>query len=245
MNKLVFIQFAKKYTPKPVKKFVKFLFSCITWDEWLVQSWSQQGEDQVLQGIFKKKSGFYVDVGAHHPKRFSNTFLFYKRGWRGINIDAMPDSMRAFNKVRPRDINLEIGVGEERGKIDYYVFNEPALNGFSQDLSQQRHNSNSNYTIKRIIKVNVMPLKEVLDNYLPDGQIIDFMTIDVEGYDYQVLKSNDWSKYRPTFVLVEMIGIDCSLLKLHQSEIGEFMVGVGYCIFGKSYNTVFFKKSSS
>ena len=76
------------------------------------KSYSQEGEDLLLRRIFEhQKIGFYVDVGAHHPFRFSNTYLLYKRGWRGINIDAMPGSMRLFRKFRPRDTNIECGVG--------------------------------------------------------------------------------------------------------------------------------------
>ena len=73
----------------------------LNWDQWKRHSYSQEGEDLVLRKIFKKQDkGFYVDVGAHHPKRFSNTFLLYKKGWNGINIDATPGSMKLFNKFR-------------------------------------------------------------------------------------------------------------------------------------------------
>ena len=81
-------------------------------------SYSLQGEDMVLKELFADKNqGFYVDVGAHHPFRFSNTYLFYKKGWRGINIDAMPRSMELFDKFRPRDINIECGVASNGGGV--------------------------------------------------------------------------------------------------------------------------------
>jgi FkbM family methyltransferase len=234
----------KRLIPKPLKFFLRHLLSCVTWDQWAVRSWSQEGEDQILRRIFERqRDGFYVDIGAHHPKRFSNTYLFYKRGWRGINIDAMPGSMRVFKKTRPRDINLEIGIGEQHGKLDYFVFNEPALNGFSKDLSDERNKAGSAYRIESVIKVDVRPLQQVLDNYLPEGQAIDFMSIDVEGLDFQVLKSNDWKKYRPTYVLVEILG--SSLHKIDQSDIGQFMREAGYVLYAKCRNTVFFKESLS
>lgn len=79
-------------------------------------SYSQNGEDILLEAIFyKQQKGFYVDVGAHHPIKYSNTFLLYKRGWRGINIDAMPGSMKTFAKYRKGDINIECGVGSRGG----------------------------------------------------------------------------------------------------------------------------------
>ena len=234
----------KKLIPKSIKTALRQLVFYASWDQWAVRSWAQEGEDQILRRIFDlKKDGFYVDVGAHHPQRFSNTYLFYKRGWRGINIDAMPGSMRLFKKVRPRDINVELGISEQQGKLDYFIFNEPALNGFCQDLSVERSSADSAYRIESVIKVDMLPLQQVLDKYLPAGQAIDFMSIDVEGLDFQVLKSNDWNKYRPTYVLVEILG--ASLHEIDQSDIGQFMRDAGYVLFAKCMNTVFFKESLS
>lgn len=225
------------YTP------LRLLISFATWDQWAQRSWAQEGEDLILDRVLSgQKKGFYVDVGAHHPKRFSNTFMFYKRGWRGINIDAMPGSMRAFNKSRPRDINLEFGIGEREGKLPYYVFNEPALNGFSKDLSKN-YQENEFFKIKRVIEVNVFPLRKVLNNYLPVGQTIDFMSVDAEGFDFKVLKSNDWKKYRAKFVLVEIL--NGSLHDIEQSDIGQYMRHLGYIVYAKCINTVFFKDNFS
>ena len=87
--------------------------------------YSQNGEDLILNRFLEnKEKGFFIDVGAHHPIRFSNTYLFYKKGWSGINIDAMPGSMTKFNKIRPKDINIEKGVGIKNDKLIFYQFNE-------------------------------------------------------------------------------------------------------------------------
>ena len=76
----------------------------------------------ILRVIFaKQQTGFYVDVGAHHPKRFSNTYFFYKKGWYGINIDATPGIMENFKKMRKRDINLNIGISDTTGERDFYI----------------------------------------------------------------------------------------------------------------------------
>lgn len=233
----------RKITPKFIKRLVRRTQFYLDWDQWINSSWSQEGEDRILSRIFEyQESGFYVDIGAHHPKRFSNTQLFYKNGWRGINIDAMPGSMAEFKKYRPRDINLEIGIGLKNLKLDYYVFNEPALNGFSKELSQERHRAKSNYTIKKIIPIEVLPLSEILDKHLPKGQHIDFLTIDAEGFDFEVLKSNDWSKYRPKFVLVEALGSNIN--EIEQSEIGIYMKDMNYMLYAKCVNTIFFKKTA-
>ena len=232
----------KKYIPLSFKNLLKRSFDCITWDPWVNRSWSQEGEDQILRRIFERQRvGFYVDVGAHHPKRFSNTYFFYKRGWCGINIDAMPGSMKLFDSFRPRDINLEIGIGSSISELDYYVFNEPALNGFSKELSEQRLKSDSVWKLREVVKVQVVPLSQVLDSHLNASQKIDFMSIDVEGLDLAVLKSNDWSRYRPRFVLAEILG--SSLHEIEQSEIGQFMHDQNYMLYAKCMNTVFFKDS--
>ena len=233
----------KKYITYPIKNTLKRIFDFFTWDEWCTRSWSQEGEDMVLCRIFEKKnSGFYVDIGAHHPKRFSNTYAFYQKGWSGINIDAMPGSMRLFHKWRPRDINLEIGIGQIAGSFDYYIFNESALNGFSSQLSEEREKEDNLYYIKDIIKVDVFPLKDVLDKHI-DGKSIDFLSVDVEGLDLEVLQSNDWSKYRPKYVLAEML--KSSLHDLETDPVVQFMNECGYIIYAKQVNTVFFRNKDS
>lgn len=212
----------------------------VTWDRWACRSWSQEGEDRILARLFEHQSvGFYVDVGAHHPMRFSNTYLFYRMGWRGLNIDAMPGSMAEFRRLRGRDINLELGIGPGSATLDYYMFNEPALNGFSQSLSAARDGAASAYRLERVVKVEVRSLASVLAQHLPAGQGIDFMTVDVEGLDLDVLQSNDWQRYRPKFALVEVL--ESSLHDVTQGRIGAFMHEVGYAAYAKCVNTVFFK----
>jgi hypothetical protein len=192
----------------------------------------------ILQRLFEWKAvGFYVDIGAHHPKRFSNTYIFYQRGWRGINIDALPGTMKVFNKHRPRDINLEIPIGERIEELTYYTFNDPALNGFSVELSTIR-NDMERYRIISKKKMTTLPLADVLDRYLPDGQEIDFMTVDVEGWDLKVLKSNDWSKYQPKVVLVEIENTDLS--DLENNTIVRFLREKDYLVFAKCVNTWIF-----
>ncbi len=228
---------------RPMKYAVMWLVSCFHWDPWKQDCWSQEGEDQILKRIFSgKKSGFYVDVGAHHPKRFSNTYLFYKSGWSGINIDAMPGSMKPFQRARPRDINLELGIGRARGELEYYVFNEPALNGFSASLSESRDAEDSAYAIKDVIKMPVVPLAAALENNLPPGQSIDFLSVDVEGLDLEVLQSNNWDRYRPAYVLVEILR--SSLHDVFDCEAARFMQSVGYEIYAKSANTVIFRSKT-
>ncbi len=204
-------------------------------------SYSQEGEDMVLRSFFegqKNYEGFYVDIGAHHPYRFSNTNYFYKKGWRGINVEPTPGAIKAFNMFRRRDINLNIGISGKSDKLLFYCFNEPALNGFSKEVSEDRNKTSKKYKIIQEIPVETHPLSYVLDNYLPKGQQIDFFTIDVEGLDLEVLRSNDWEKYKPTYILVED---SINFTSLADSEVNSFLEKQGYRIIAKTLRTLFFK----
>ena len=201
-------------------------------------SFSQEGEDRILARLFEQqKTGFYVDVGAHHPQRFSNTYYFYLKGWRGINIDAMPGSMELFDQLRSEDINLEIPISEKADTLTYYEFNEPALNGFDAELSQSRDGLRD-FKIVAKTQLKTRTLSDVLDKYLPPNQVIDFLSVDVEGLDLQVLQSNDWTRYRPRLVLAE----DLSRKGMNEdSTLKGYMSDKGYRLWAKSFNTLFFK----
>jgi FkbM family methyltransferase len=204
-------------------------------------NYSQDGEDLILTRFLDGQSkGFYVDVGAHHPRRFSNTYLFYRLGWSGINIDAMPGSMDSFNNIRPRDINIQSGVASLSGKLSYYCFNEPALNTFSE-LEAFRKNQPP-YKIIDVVEVNVERLDFLLDRHLPLGQEIDFLTVDVEGMDEEVLRSNNWSRYRPRFILAETLRTD--MLNMDKCPVVKFLRSVGYKPVSKAYNTSFFVRET-
>lgn len=203
-------------------------------------SYSQEGEDLILIDRFASKaSGFYVDIGAHHPQRFSNTYLLYQRGWRGINIDPMPGIAAKFQKVRPRDVSLELGIAKEVGQLSYYMFDDPALNGFDKALSLSR-DKETPYRIIGEKKIQVRPLKEVLKDYLPPKTSVDVLTIDVEGLDLEVLQSNDWSLYQPTVLIVELR--QESLDAAFNDPTVLFLRDKGYSLFACTGRSWFFER---
>lgn len=202
-------------------------------------SYSQEGEDMILRRYFDTtKPGFYVDVGAHHPFRFSNTYFFYRQGWRGINIDPLPEVMKLFEATRPRDISLNVGVSTQTGAMTYYMFNEPALNTFDRILAESR--ITDTYKLLGDRQVKVLPLSMLLQQYVHEYETIDFLSVDVEGHDLEVLKSNDWSKFRPKVVLVECL-MPSSIDDLKDDEVFRFMSGNGYRLVAKSLYSCFFK----
>lgn len=208
------------------------------------KSYSQDGEDMVLHSFLealpKDYKGFFVDVGAHHPVRFSNTCFFYNKGWRGINIDATPGSMELFQWFRRRDLNLEMGIGPEKGNLTFYCFDEPALNTLSKEVATERAKG-GRYKIKKEVKVPILPLREVLEKYLSPEKKIDFMSVDVEGMDETVLRSNDWERFRPTFVLAEDPDYQIGAKTANVCGVFQLLSEKGYMLVAKTKRTLIFK----
>jgi len=202
------------------------------------RSFAQEGEDLILARIFADQArGTYVDVGAHHPRRFSNTYMLYRRGWHGVNIDAAPGSMASFRIQRPRDLNLEIGVAETAETRDFFVFDEPALNTF--DAERAKALDKPPYKIVSVHRVKCQPLAAILREHAVGS--VDLLTIDAEGYDYQVLTTFDWDGARPRVVLTEQFSRD--LVALLESKTHRFMTERGYHIIAKTFNSVVYVNS--
>jgi FkbM family methyltransferase len=208
-------------------------------DPFVNLAYSQDGEDMVLRRLFERQaSGFYVDVGAHHPSRFSNTCYFYRRGWRGINIDPNPDAIKAFLRDRPSDINLSFGVSETPGNVAFHFFNEPALNTFDVELAAERSRI-PGYRLLETRDVPVRRLDDLLSEFLPRNQKIDFLSVDVEGLDLPVLRSNDWNRFRPRLLLVE--AHERTVQAVQNDPINVFAVAAGYQLIAKTLNTLIFE----
>ncbi len=207
-------------------------------DPFVQLSYSQDGEDMILRRMFENQgTGFYVTSEPTIRSGFSNTCYFHRRGWRGINIDANPAAIRAFNRSRPSDTNICSGVAETRGKLTFHQFNEPALNTFDPELAVERA-ALPGYRLVDQTEVDVARLDDVLLAHLPAAQAIDFLSVDVEGFDLQVLRSNDWTRFRPKALLVEARGSDLS--QLEGDPACAFAQSVGYRPLAKTVNTVIF-----
>lgn len=163
--------------------------------------------------------------------------MFYKRGWRGICIDPLPGTAALFKKWRPRDTIVEMGVASTPGKLTYYMFNEPALNSFDEKLSEER-NGLEHYKLVNKIEMQTDSLAAILGKFaIPE--LIDFFSIDVEGLDLEVLKSNDWNLFRPQFIIAEVL--TTALSDLGSDGISVYLASVGYEPFLKTGHSVIFK----
>jgi len=171
-------------------------------DNKLCKSYSQYQEDLIIDSFFNAKSnGSYIDIGAFDPNELSNTKKFYEKGWRGINIDPNSATIKAFEKCRPDDTNLNVGISEKEEEILFYEMNERALSTFNYSDAENSFKQTPGAKIVNQYIVKCLPLKKIFEDY---NKPVDFLSIDVEGYEESVLKSNDWNTYRPTIIVIEI-----------------------------------------
>jgi FkbM family methyltransferase len=176
-------------------------------------------------------------VGANDPERFSNTKLFYDLGWSGIVIEPNPVLAERFRKCRPRDTIVECGVSSEAGKLLYYCFDDPALNTFSLERSDEILKLGT-YTLERRVQVPVSPLGEILRRYYPTGKHIDVLTVDVEGLDIEVLRSHDWLLFPPSFVVAEYFVSD--LRQAIDAPIASLLRDLGFTLVSRLGHSAIF-----
>ncbi len=129
----------------------------------------------------------YLDIGANDPYFLSNTAFFYEKGCRGVNVDANPVLIEKFRSFRPGDINLNVGVGPEKSYLDFYIFNEPTLSTFSREEAENMERFGK-YKIEKIEKINLITVDNIVSEYC-NGKFPDFLSLDVEGLDFEILKS--------------------------------------------------------
>ena len=199
---------------------------------------SQEGEDILIKRIFaNKKNGFYIDVGAHHSSRFSNTYKLYKENyWNGVNIDPSLSSYVDLKKKRKRDVNINVGISDKKEILKFYTFNEGALNTFSL---KKKNQLKLNYKLKKTDRIQCQKLSDILDGCLKNNIKIDLLTIDTEGHDLKVLKSNNWNKYLPDYIIVEISS--STLDEIIKHSITKFLNKRQYRIYSKLHKSVIFK----
>jgi FkbM family methyltransferase len=186
---------------------------------------SQFGEDVVLRVLVgsEQKKGFYVDVGAYHPKHLSNTYFFYKKGWHGINIDANPRAVRLFDALRPKDTNVNAVISNSTEEHVFYSWDSVYDTISKTEAEKVRSKLGPE---KFIGSVKTKTLASVLDSFLPANQSIDILNVDAEGHDLEVLQSNNWQKYKPRFLVVEYHETDIE--KIMSSEKVKYLESLGY-----------------
>ncbi len=194
-------------------------------------SFSRSGDDIQLMRLLQNASpGCYVDIGAWHPVKASNSYYFYLRGWRGICIDPNPELADLYRATRPTDEFINMAVGLESSTLQYYMLlsGYDSMNTLDGDFIRRYGLADK---VKRVVDVPTRPLWEILDERLTPSDRLDFFDVDAEGYDLEILQSNDWDRFRPSIVVTET---EASLKVDLDSEVSQFLDDKGYRLVGKT-----------
>ena len=208
---------------------------------------SFSGVDILIQNIFRnKKKGFYIDIGCQHPIRNSNTYLLYKKGWSGINVDLDQGNIDLFNSSRPSDHNVSIAVSNEVGEVDLFYFHDKSpINTIDEKTSQFQ-----NAKVQSIKKVKTNTLNNIIKSSNYSGKKFDFLSIDVEGHELQVLQGLDFSMYSPDVIVVEYLDLSVSKLEIKNlnieniinSEVYKYLTSINYILVNCIYSDLIFVK---
>lgn len=180
---------------------------CAPDQRWGGHSYAQHGDDFMLMNLFEQigiDKPSYLDIGAHHPFIISNTWGLYKRGSRGVNVEANPNLMTAFYLYRQEDINLNLGVGLSRGVYPFFMFDDySGRNTLCKKEAEIFLKNNPKFSLNQVFNINTVTINELIQDYLK-GIYPDLLSIDIEGYDFAVLNSADFSKSRPKIIIAEV-----------------------------------------
>ena len=201
-------------------------------------SYAAMGEDLILgsllKDVLKIASPTYLDIGAADPIAASNTYLLYTEGSRGVLVEPNPTYVERLKAVRPGDTVLGVGIGAgEAREADYYVIKgQPMLNSFSPETVEFRRKNG--YEVERVVKMPLVPVMTVIDEHFKAAP--DLLSIDAEGFDLDIAKSMDLTRYRPAVVCAETKGPKAT----HESTpLAQYLMGHGYLVTaGTIYNTI-------
>ena len=204
-------------------------------------SFSQSGEDLIIKYIFDALNiakPTYLDIGAHHPEHLNNTKIFYDLGSNGVNIEANPHLIDAFHEERKRDTNLNCGIGIENKSLDFFILSESTLSTFSK-IEAEKACQEGGYKITEIIKIPVISILEVFKKYFFHSAP-DLLSIDVEGWDYEILSAIDFDNTRPTIICVESISFSANGNGVKDDRVNSLLSENGYMLYADTnINSIF------
>lgn len=184
------------------------------------RTFSQHGEDQFFKSYFARSTGTYIDIGASHPFRISNTYLLYSEGWNGVVIEPIQRLCDLHRKWRPRDSQCCVAMSDQVGELTFYELTPSVLSTFDKTQAEQSIKTGAILRSER--QVPVWSLAYLCDKYFSDREI-DLLSIDAEGLDYAILSGGDWTKYRPKMVVFEFNGEQTTI-----TPTDELLMRVGY-----------------
>ncbi len=231
----------KKYESIFLKK--KKTHIKISPEEYLKKSYSQCGEDLIIDYVFKVKglkNYTFLDIGAHHPYYINNTFLSYSKGNRGVSIEPNPEFYNFFLNERPFDVNLNIGISDQNGVLEYFLFDNPTLNTFSTE--EKDILISKGYKLLNTMYINVLNINDIIKEHF-NSKSPNVIFIDVEGFDYQIISSLNFDKYYPDVICIETISYETNGSGIKNKQIIDFIENKGYILYADTnVNSIFVKR---
>ena len=230
-----------KKLKRQVKDFIKYKILNV-----YKKSYAQCGEDMILDCIFRGfniKNGSYLDIGAHHPYYFSNTQFLYTKGFSGVNCEPNPYLHKTFVSKRKRDKNLNVGVSiyDEDIELDFYIMNPPTLSTFVKEEAE-RYAALEGHQIVKVEKIKTMNVNKIIELYFDSCP--NFISIDVEGLDCDILRTFDFKKNMPEVFCIEVAEYHIDGTYKRIEEIDQIMQDNGYFIYADMYqNTIYVHKN--
>ena len=202
-------------------------------------AYSHWGVDLIITKLLNSKNkGIYIDVGCHHPFLNNHTYLLYKSGWEGINIDVDYNSIDMFNFFRKSDVNIQTAVTDHKGEVDLFFYhNRAAKNTISKEFGSDA---------KEKKKINSDTLNNIIENSKFKNSKIDFVSIDVEGNEMNVLNGFNLKKYKPKLILLEFIlpnkkeFYEKDINEITNSEVYKFLIKNDYKLINWNHDDLLF-----
>lgn len=226
---------------KDLLKNLKSYISCILRFPYFYAqlTYSQEGEDIIIEKYFHNlKEGYFIDIGAYHPYKYSNTYKLSMKGWNGINIEPGRTNYRLFQLARRNDINLNIGIGYNIYSCKYYVFEDEALNSYNINNYKAVINSKQSM-FSHFEYTKIVSISEVFKKYIKKRKI-NLLNIDTEGTSFKILRSVDLNKYN-----INMIVIERSSMGIHipdDDKITQYLKRFGYILLSSTTMSFIFVK---
>ena len=199
------------------------LIKKLYYEKYTKKSYSISNVDLIIDRMFSKvEKGVFIDLGCNHPIKFNNTYLLYKRGWRGINIDLDKESIDEFNKIRDKDYNVQslisTNIGEE--KEIYYYHSRSAINTLSKELLEHRNTKKESI---KILKETTNTLENIIEKSPFKNQKINLLSIDIENHEYEALKNFNFAKFRIDVIVIEIHDLRQKKLEIYNQSL-DFVV---------------------
>ena len=210
---------------------------------------SFSGVDIIVENIFKNKpKGFYIDVGCQNPIKNNNTYLLYKKGWTGINIDLDKDNIDLFNASRPKDLNINIAISNDVKEVDLFFYHKKSpINTIDKKTSEFQKAS-----VSMVKKIKTDTLNNVISNSNFKENNFDLLSVDVEGHELQVLEGLNFDQHSPSIIIIEFLDLsvkklevkNLSIQNIIKSDVYKYLTSKNYILVNCIYSDLIFVKKS-